>query len=204
MALSKNPRVWIYVVLTLIQTLARNSSNPASLDICRINSYSNCCRLESDVGKIWIYAVLTLIQTQLLNTIRGVWIYAVLTLIQTGRWSRRHACSLDICRINSYSNSHCRNNILQKVWIYAVLTLFKLVSPRGSSRIVWIYAVLTLFKLWSACPSCFCLDICRINSYSNFFLVRPLFQRLDICRINSYSNSHHSLAVLTVFGYMPY
>ena len=133
--------VWIYVVLTLIQTLARNSSNPASLDICRINSYSNCCRLESDVGKIWIYAVLTLIQTQLLNTIRGVWIYAVLTLIQTGRWSRRHACSLDIC---------------------------------------------------------------RINSYSNFFLVRPLFQRLDICRINSYSNSHHSLAVLTVFGYMPY
>ena len=33
-----------------------------------------------------------------------VWIYAVLTLIQTPQEPDANTCSLDICRINSYSN----------------------------------------------------------------------------------------------------
>ena len=36
---------------------------------------------------------------------RHVWIYAVLTLIQTRRLKVKVAVGLDICRINSYSNS---------------------------------------------------------------------------------------------------
>ena len=34
--------VWIYAVLTLIQTLGYEPTFSYSLDICRINSYSNC------------------------------------------------------------------------------------------------------------------------------------------------------------------
>ena len=34
-------RVWIYAVLTLIQTLLTQKPTADCLDICRINSYSN-------------------------------------------------------------------------------------------------------------------------------------------------------------------
>ena len=78
------PVVWIYAVLTLIQTKQPMVSRTVRLDICRINSYSNSSRQTRSGIRVWIYAVLTLIQT-----------LVVTLLIPFG---------LDICRINSYLN----------------------------------------------------------------------------------------------------
>ena len=104
--------VWIYAVLTFIQTAMVEEMLPRCLDICRINSYSNF--FWSDLSSnVWIYAVLTLIfKLRIIRpTQHRVWIYAVLTLIQTSRMQRRVADGLDICRINSYSNCRIKQGL---------------------------------------------------------------------------------------------
>ena len=66
---------------------------------------------------------------------KTVWIYAVLTLIQTARGLTLWLSSLDICRINSYSNSEKLRPELIFVWIYAVLTLIQTLVPNKSLHI---------------------------------------------------------------------
>ena len=76
-------RVWIYAVLTLIQTAFDDNTWNNRLDICRINLFKLVvCSMQKAF----------------------VWIYAVLTLIQTPPSTGAICPCLDICRINSYSN----------------------------------------------------------------------------------------------------
>ena len=97
--------VWIYAVLTLIQTTAESVFRRHGLDICRINSYSNSAKKRfvlDGFGYMPYWPLFKLSSTE--GGEPQVWIYAVLTLIQTLSRIPWRTCSLDICRINSYSN----------------------------------------------------------------------------------------------------
>ena len=53
-----------------------------SLDICRINSYSNSTNWSITIPTVWIYAVLTLIQTLVPNKSLHINVFRLFVIIE--------------------------------------------------------------------------------------------------------------------------